>query len=73
MEGFRKMTMTKFFEYSDNFTEPLDEQINNWQIDRQTGGAPVIVIDIKFTSQYIFNISYEGIRDTALIIYEELE
>lgn len=61
----------KFFEYSDNSVKPLDDQINNW-IDENSLSRNRIV-DIKYTAQYIFNSEYEGIRDTALVMYREFE
>ena len=58
----------KFFASDNGATEPLDEQINNWI---KKNFLKSRIIDIKFTSQYIFNSSYEGIRDTALVMYED--
>ena len=60
----------KFFEYSDNYIEPLEDQINNWIDENSLRNR---MVDIKYTAQYIFNSEYEGIRDTALVMYREFE
>ena len=59
----------KFFQSDDNNPAMLDELINNWL---EESAIWVDIKDVKLTSQYILNSEYEGVRDTALVIYEEL-
>ena len=58
----------KFFQSDDNNPAMLDELINNWL---EESAIWVDIKDVKLTSQYILNSEYEGVRDTALVIYEE--
>ena len=60
----------KFFQSDDNNPAMLDELINNWL---EESAIWVDIKDVKLTSQYILNIEYEGVRDTAFVIYEELK
>jgi len=60
----------KFFQSDDNNPQMLDELINNWL---EESAIWVDIKDVKLTSQYILNSEYEGVRDTALVIYEELK
>jgi len=60
----------KFFQSDDNNPAMLDELINNWL---EESAIWVDIKDVKLTSQYILNSEYEGVRDTALVIYEELK
>ena len=60
----------KFFQSDDNNPQMLDELINNWL---EESAIWVDIKDVKLTSQYILNSEYEGVRDTAFVIYEELK
>ena len=58
----------KFFECSDNCTEPLDDQINNWIDENSLRNR---IVDIKYSTHQT-NWDW-GFRDTALVMYREFE